>query len=107
MHLFLQSRGVRRPKLAVLPYRHDKNFKFVIDLRAFGKGRRFFRTKEEAEAFAGQQRATLDRHGREALGLSKRELSEIITAKKRLAKHGATIAEAAEFYLQHYPGRKA
>ena len=97
---------MRRPKLRAMPYRHDPQYKWVIDLRAYGKGRRFFRTKPEAETFAASQRATLDRHGQEALGLSKRELSEIITAKKRLAAHGATIAEAAEFFIQHYPARK-
>jgi hypothetical protein len=105
-HVFLSKLGgVRRPQLKAMPYHHDPQYKWVIDLRAYGKGRRFFRTKPEAEAFASQQRAMLDRHGMEAIGLSRRELSEIMEAKKRLALHGHTIAEAAKFFLEHNPAK--
>jgi hypothetical protein len=43
----------------------------------------------------------LARHGREAVGLSPGELSLIIQARKELAKHGKTIEDAAEFYLDY------
>jgi hypothetical protein len=102
MNPFLGNGGVRRPRLQVLPYRHDKNFKYVVDLRAFGKGRRFFREKAEAEAFAQTQKDALARHGKEALGLSRRELSEIIQAKQRLAAAGATITDAVKFFLAQF-----
>jgi hypothetical protein len=102
MQTFLQTRGVRRPKLAVLPYRHDPQYRWVVDLRAFKKGRRFFRGRKEAEAFAQTQKDALARHGREALGLGRRELAEIMTAKNRLAAVGATITEAADFFLKQF-----
>jgi thymidylate kinase len=102
MPLFLQTRGVRRPKLKALPYRHDPNYRFVVDLRALEKGRRFFRTREEAEIFARQQKAMLAKHGQDFLGLSKREMSEIIQARQKLAEHRAAIAKATEFFIQRY-----
>src|SRR5262249_50030129 len=35
--------GVKKPKLAVLPYKHHPKYKFVLDLRGFGRGRKFFK----------------------------------------------------------------
>jgi hypothetical protein len=97
---------VRRPQLKVLPYNWDPNFHWVVDLRGFGKGRRFFRTKADAEAFAEQQRSMLSKHGREVLDLSKKELAEIVECKNRLAAHGKTIRDATDFFLAHLPARK-
>jgi hypothetical protein len=42
--------GIKKPKLAVLPYRPHKNYKFVLDLRAFANGRKFFKTRSEINA---------------------------------------------------------
>ena len=67
----------------ILPYHHHSKYKFVLDLRAFGKGRKFFKTRAEANAERLRQLTTLERHGREAIGLSPRELSDFITAKKQ------------------------
>jgi integrase len=94
-------KGMKRPKLQVLPYRHNKKYPYYLDLRPFGKGRRFFKTKAEAEAERLRQITTLARHGREAVGLSPGELSEIIQARKKLAAHGRTLMDAAEFYLDY------
>jgi integrase len=88
-----------KPTLKVLPYRHHPKFKFVLDLRAFKKGRKFFKTRTEAEAL--RQRTLLERHSREAVGLSQREMSEIIHAKSALAKHGETISDAVKFRLDY------
>ena len=88
-----------KTQLHVLPYHHHQKFKFVLDLRAFGNGRKFFKTRAEANSARLRQLTTLERHGREAIGLSPRELSDFITAKNKLAKHGKTINDAAEFYL--------
>jgi integrase len=93
--------GMKRPKLQVLPYRHSKRYPYYLDLRPFGKGRRFFKTKAEAEAERLRQITTLARHGREAVGLSPGELSQIIEARKKLVGHGRTLMEAAEFYLDY------
>jgi integrase len=95
---------MKKPKLAVLQYNHHLKYKFVLDLRAFGRGRKFFKRRAEAEAERRRQTTTLERHGREAIGLSQRELSDFITAKEQLAEHGKTIKDAAEFFLD-YLGR--
>jgi len=92
---------MKRPKLEVLPYRHSKKYPYYLDLRPFGKGRRFFKTKAEAEAERLRQTTTLARHGREAVGLPPGELSAIIEARKKLATHGKTLAEAAVFFLDY------
>ena len=51
---------MKKPKLAVLPYRHHPKYKFVLDLRAFGKGRKFFKTRAEADAECLRQRTLLE-----------------------------------------------
>jgi len=92
---------MRRPTLAVLPYRHSNTHRYYLDLRPFNRGRKFFKTKAEAEAERLRQITTLERHGREAIGLPAGELSAIVQARKKLAKHGKTIEDAATFYLDH------
>jgi hypothetical protein len=47
---------MKKAKLAILPYRHHPKYRFVLDLRAFGKGRKFFKTKAETAAEAEQKR---------------------------------------------------
>ena len=90
-----------KPSLKVLPYRHHPKFKFVLDLRAFKKGRKFFKTRAEAEAEALRQRTLLERHSREAVGLSQREMSDFIHARKKLAEYGETINDAVKFRVDH------
>src|SRR5262245_27455801 len=93
--------NVKKPTIAVRPYRHSKKHKFIVDLRAFGKGRMFFKTRAEAEAEAMRQRTLLERHSREAIGLSQREMSDFIEAKRKLAAYGETINDAVESRIDH------
>jgi integrase len=92
---------MKRPSLAVMPYPHSKTHRYYLNLRPFGQGRKFFKTRAEAEAERLRQVTSLNRHGREAVGLPQRELSDFITAKKKLAEYGKTINNATEFYLDH------
>ena len=92
---------MKKPKLAVLPYKHHPKYKFVLDLRAFGKGRKFFKTRVEADAERMRQKTTLERHGREAIGLPQHELSDFIQARKALAEYGETINEAVKHRLDY------
>jgi integrase len=92
---------MRKPTITVKPYRHSAKHKFILDLRAFGKGRKFFKTRADAEAEALRQRVLLEQHSREAVGMSQREMSEIIHARKTLAEYGKTIADAAAFLKDH------
>jgi integrase len=90
-----------KPTLKVLPYRHHPKYKFVLDLRAFNKGRKFFKTRTEAEAEALRQRTLLERHSRIAIGLSQREMSELIHARDKIAEYGETITDAVKFRVDH------
>jgi integrase len=92
---------MKRPTLAVMPYRHSKTHQYYLNLRPFGQGRKFFKTRAEAEAERLRQVTALERHGREAVALPQRDLSDFITARNKLAEHGKTINDATEFYLDH------
>jgi integrase len=92
---------MKKPVLKVRPYRHSKNHEFILDLRGFGKGRMFFKTRDKANAELARQRSMLERHSREAVGLSQREMSEIIAARQELAGYGKAIPEAARFLVHH------
>jgi hypothetical protein len=92
---------MKKPVVKVRPYRHSKTHKFLLDLHAFGKGRMFFKTRAEADAERMRQLTMLERHGREAIGLSQRELSDFITAKRDLAEYGKTINDTVEFFVDH------
>lgn len=92
---------MKKPKLEVRPYKHRPGYKFVLDLRAFGGGRKFFKTRAEADAECLRQKTLLERHSREAIGLSQREMSDFITAKNKLAKYGKTINDAAALVVDH------
>jgi integrase len=92
---------MKKPTIVVRPYRHSTKHKFILDLRAFGKGRKFFKTRADAEAEALRQRTLLEQHSREAVGMSQREMSEIIHARKTLAEFGETIADAVRFRMDH------
>src|SRR4029450_13938440 len=90
-----------KPTLKVLPYRHHPKYKFVLDLRAFKKGGKFFKTRTQAEAEALRQRTLLERHSRALIGLAQRGMSEIIAAKQRLAEYGETSTRGVEFRVHH------
>ena len=92
---------MKKPKLIVRPYRHSETHKWCLDLRPLGKGRQFFRHKSDADAERTRQLTTLERHGREAVGLSQRELSDFITAKNKLGEYGETINEALKFRVDY------
>src|SRR6266550_4404102 len=93
--------GMKKPVLAVRPYRHSKSHKWILDLRPWGKRRLFFKTRAGGDAECLRQRTLLERHSREAVGLSQREMSDFITARDKLDKFGETINDAVEFRIDH------
>jgi len=92
---------MRKPTLRVFPYRHSTTHRYYLDLRPFGQGRKFFKTRAEAEAERLRQLTLRERGGREAVGLPLNELLNIVEARRNLAAHGKTINDAAAFYLDH------
>jgi hypothetical protein len=73
----------------------------VLDLRAFGAKRQFYEARAEADAERMRQLTALERHGRDAVGLPQRELSNFITAKRTLASYGKTISDAVDYHVDH------
>jgi len=61
----------------------------------------FFKTRADSDAEAMRQRTLLERHGREAIGLSPREMSDFITARKKLAEYSETIDGAVKFRVDY------
>ena len=92
---------MKKPVLAVRPYPHSETHKWTLNLRPWGQGRKFFKTRAEAEAECLRQRTLLARQGREAIGLSQRKLSDFITAQNKLAEYGADIGDAVAFFIDH------
>ena len=48
-----------------------------------------------------RQKTLLERHSREAIGLSQREMSDFIDAKRKLAAYSETINDAVRFRIDH------
>ena len=92
---------MKKPVLIVRSYRHSQKYKFILDLRAYGKGRIFFKTRADADAECLRQKTLLERHSREAVGLSQRVMSSFIAAADKLAEYGKTLDDAVEFYVDH------
>jgi integrase len=92
---------MKKPILAVRPYRHSKSHKWILNLRPWGKGRLFFKTRAEADAECLRQKTLLERHSRDAIGLSQRELSDFIIARQKLAEYGEGINDAVVFRVDH------
>jgi integrase len=89
------------------PYSNSGTHPWVVDLRAIRKGRKFFKFRAEAEAEARRQNILQRRHGEQAVGLSNRELSEIIGLRHDLAEYRNpagkpyTLTEAVQFLTQY------
>jgi len=92
---------MRKPILAVRPYSHSETHKWTLNLRPWGKGRKFFKTRAEADSECLRQRTLLERFSREAIGLSQRRMSDFITAQNKLAEYGADIGDAVSFFVDH------
>jgi integrase len=92
---------MKKPVLVVRPYNHSDTHKFILDLRAYGKGRLFFKTRAQADAERLRQQTLLERHSRDAIGLSQREMSDFITAKSKLADYSEMITDAVKFRIDY------
>jgi integrase len=92
---------MKKPVLVVRPYRHSQKHKFILDLRAYGKGRMFFKTRADADAECLRQKTLLERYSREAVGLSPRVMSRFIATRDKLDEYGKTLDDAVEFYVDH------
>jgi len=71
-------------------------------MRGFGKSRLFFKSRAQANLELKNQRKLLETHGREALAMSQREMSDFIHARTTLAKYGETINEAVKSRVDYW-----
>jgi integrase len=92
---------MKRATLAVRRYRHSATHPYYLDLRAFGQGRKFFKTKAEADAERMRQLTLRERGGRAAIGMPLDELAMMVQSRNKLAVHGKTVRDATAFYLDH------
>ena len=89
---------MRTPALTIREY---GTHRFVLDLRALGKGRKFYASRDEARAARQRELNLFRQHGRDAIGLPPKELAEFMGVRKKLAAYGATLSQAADFFVHH------
>ena len=92
---------MKRPQIKARQYPHSKTHPWQVDLRAFGKGRKFFRFKSEAEDEARKQNRLVENRNWQVIGMERQEMNEIIAAKQELAKYDKTISDAAAFLIDN------
>lgn len=69
--------------------------------------RRFFQVKKDAELYLAEHKVKLVRHGHASVALSEDERIIFQAARDRLARVGATVTEAADFYIANHKEIKA
>lgn len=79
---------------------------WLVDLRAFGQGRKFFQEEQEAKLEAASWEKERRLHGAAAFALDTSERSQFIAARDRLAEVGASINDAVDFFMRHGPKRQ-
>ena len=95
------GRLAEKPQLPFVGTVTAARIRTILDLRPFGQGRRFFKTKVEADAERLRQITLREKGGRDAVGLPPAELVAIIEARTALANYGKSIKDAADFYIDH------
>ena len=74
---------MKQAVLKVRPYKHSSVWKFVIDMRGFGKSRMFFKSGLLQSELKNQRRL-LNHHGKEALALSAADMSALLVRRDTL-----------------------
>lgn len=94
---------MRETKLALSKTRvkGETFWRVTVPLATGGRKRRTFKDRGEAQTYLDLQRVQLKNHGTAALSLSDRNRAEAVEAVRLLQPHGATLLEAARFYLAH------
>lgn len=97
---------MKQAVLKIRPYNHSPIWKFVIDMRGFGKSRMFFKSRQSANVELKKQRRLLAHHGKEALGLSAVEMHAFIAARDMLAEYGETIGDAVKARVDYHKNQR-
>ena len=74
---------------------------YQLDLGEGPGSRRTFKKKGDAQRAMDDELDKRERHGRMADGISAQEMAEMVTVFHRLRAAGASVSEAADFYLAH------
>jgi integrase len=75
--------------------------RWLLDLRSFGGGRRYFKEEAEAADCYLRKLEEIKDYGKSAESLSRRDRIEFLSIRDQLAQVGATIQEAKAFFLTH------
>lgn len=75
--------------------------RWLLDLRSFGGGRRYFKKKPDAEDLYLRKLEEIKDYGRSAESLSHRDRIEFLSIRDELAQVGATMQDAKAFFLAH------
>ena len=78
---------------------------YVLDLRRFKEGRKYFETKKEADLYAKQRNIELDNYGAEAFSLSYEKRCEYVATEARLKSVGATLQQCLDFFFKHHTAK--
>jgi integrase len=76
--------------------------RWLLDCRSIGGHREFFLTRDEAESVREVRLNEVRQFGSAALEWTQAERIAAVSACARLAKLGATLAQAVEFYERHH-----
>jgi len=83
--------------------------RYLVDLGRIKQGdgssrriRRFFRTHKAAEIYLADQKGKLEKHGHTAVALADDDRVVFQGARDRLARAGASITHAVEYFLAHH-----
>ncbi len=93
-------------KIKVKPVKNHGGVRYLVDMRAVGKGRKFFATKTAAVGFAEALQKDLDAHGSAGLRLSMEETAEILDVKRQLPP-GVTWRDLLRSFLAYHPTQDA
>jgi integrase len=90
-----------KPTYRIKKYKHPR-LKYVVRSKISGKWqRKFFQTKAEAQTYVEQKEIELLNQGREAVQFPSWLRIQAQQGQGRLQRHGKTIPDAVDFYVQH------
>jgi integrase len=93
-------------KIRVRKYFHPR-LKFVVNFREAGRrARKFFETKEEAQAFADLKNDVRKKSGLDGEKITSKLRDMALECAERLSEHGKTLVDATDFFVAHLQATK-
>lgn len=74
--------------------------RWVVDLRCFDAGRKYFETEDDAKTYWDEKAKEVRNLGVSALSISHEDRVQLLVAQDKLKPGGASLIEAVEFFLK-------